>query len=124
MSRKTARARVESAGGASVFARGTIVLVSLNLPREKYWGAILELTPAGVSLRGIELTCFEDFARQVKAGEAVTPNAVFFPMHRVERIELDSENGEIPSLQKRFADKAGRAFRHVVNGERATEPGT
>lgn len=98
------------------FAPGSIVLVSLSSPREKFWGTILELAPPGVSLRGIELSCFEDFSRQVKAGDAVTPNAVFFPMHRVERIELDSHNGEIPSLQERFAGKTGHEFSDVLQG--------
>jgi hypothetical protein len=98
------------------FAAGSMVLVSLSAPREKFWGMILELAPAGVSLRGIELSCFEDFSRQVKAGEPVTPNAVFFPMHRVERIELDAHNGEIPSLQERFAGKTGCEFNDVLQG--------
>ena len=103
-------------GASAPFALGTIVLVSLNSPREKFWGMILELAPAGASLRGIELNCFEDFSRQVKAGDAVTPNAVFFPMHRVERIEVDSRNGEIPSLQERFASKTGHQFHEVLRG--------
>jgi hypothetical protein len=71
---------------------------------------ILDLAPAGVSLRGIDLGSFEDFARQVRAGDAVTPNAVFFPMHRIERIELDTRNGDIPSLQGRFLHKSGHEF--------------
>src|SRR6184192_2689339 len=79
------------------FARGAIVLVSLNSPREKFWGMVLELASPGMSLRGIDLNSFEDFSRQVKAGEEVTPNAVFFPMHRVDRIALKTgrEYGEI-----------------------------
>ena len=98
------------------FESGSMVLVSLNSPREKFWGEVLELAPAGVSLRGIELNCFEDFSRQVRAGDPVTPNAVFFPMHRIERIELDSPNGEIPSLQARFASQTGFEFREVLQG--------
>jgi hypothetical protein len=31
-------------------------------------------------------------------------------MHRIERIETDDRNGEIPSLQERFAAKAGRSL--------------
>src|SRR5579864_8589383 len=115
---KTGRTRSHEAGveAGAQFAAGSVVLVSLSNPREKFWGAILELAPAGVSLRGIELSCFEDFSRQVKAGDSVTPNAVFFPMHRVERIELDSPNGEIPSLQERFAGKTGCEFHDVLEG--------
>ena len=48
--------------------------------------------------------------RLVKDGDAVTPHAVFFPMHRVERAELDARNGEIPSLQERFFQKTGHDF--------------
>src|SRR3954454_14740093 len=87
------------------FRPGALVLVALNSPREKFWGALLEVSPAGLSLRGIDLNSLEDFARQVKSGEPVTPGAVFFPMHRVERMELDARNGDIPSLCERFLSK-------------------
>jgi hypothetical protein len=106
----------------AAFAPGAIVLISLNSPREKFWGMVLELASPGVSLRGIDLNSFEDFSRQVKAGEAVTPNAVFFPMHRVERIELDARNGEIPSLQSRFALKTGRQYVEILR-DAGAEPG-
>jgi len=92
------------------FVAGALVLVTLNSPREKFWGAILELAPAGLSVRGIELNSFEDVATMVKAGELVTPAAVFFPMHRVERVDLDARSGEIPSLAERFLSKTGHDF--------------
>src|SRR5438552_16052232 len=111
-----------SSKSRSRVARGAIVLVSLNSPREKFWGMVLELASPGVSMRGIDLNSFEDFSRQVKAGEEVTPNAVFFPMHRVERIELDARNGEIASLQRRFALKTGREYGEMLR-EADAEPG-
>jgi len=43
----------------------------------------------------------------VKAGEATTPNVVFFPMHRVQRIEVDNRSGELPSLADQFTAKTG-----------------
>ena len=92
------------------FDPGAVVIVTLNMPREKFWGALLALTPAGASLRGIDLNSLDDFARQVRDGDEVNANIVFFPMHRIERIESDTRNGEIPSLQERFENKAGRAF--------------
>ncbi|HWC20291.1 MAG TPA: hypothetical protein VG498_24965 [Terriglobales bacterium] len=95
------------------FAPGSVVIVTLNMPREKFWGTMLALTPAGASLRGIDLNSLDDFARQVREGDAVTANIVFFPMHRIERIESDDRNGEIPSLQERFETKAGRPFRFL-----------
>src|SRR6059058_5790823 len=79
------------------FAPGTVVIVTLNMPREKFWGTLLALTPAGASLRGIDLNSVDDFARQVRDGDEVNANVVFFPMHRIERIESDARNGEIPS---------------------------
>ena len=95
------------------FAPGSVVIVTLNMPREKFWGTMLALTPAGASLRGIDLNSLDYFARQVREGDAVTANIVFFPMHRIERIESDDRNGEIPSLQERFEGKAGRPFRSL-----------
>jgi hypothetical protein len=91
-----------------VFGRDAIVLVTLNDPREKFWGAVLDLTAAGVSLRGIDLNSFEDFAQSTRAEDPITPGAVFFPMHRVERIDLDIRSGSIPSLCERFASKTGQ----------------
>ncbi|MGI9103848.1 MAG: hypothetical protein ACR2IF_15520 [Terriglobales bacterium] len=93
---------------APVFARGAVVLVTLNSPREKFWGTVLELTAAGLGIRGIDLNSFDDFARLVREGEPVAAGAVFFPMHRVERIELDTRNGSIPSLGERFSAKSGQ----------------
>ncbi|MBV9086566.1 MAG: hypothetical protein JOY79_03710, partial [Acidobacteriaceae bacterium] len=83
---------------APVFVPGTLVLVTLSSPREKFWGAVLEISSAGLSLRGIDLNSFDDFAGQIKSGEPPMAGAVFFPMHRVERMELDATNGEFPSL--------------------------
>lgn len=77
----------------------------------------MELSPAGISLRGIDLNSLEDFARQVKSSEPVSPGAVFFPMHRVERIELDARNGDIPSLCERFFAKTNREFTEFVAAE-------
>lgn len=87
---------------------GAMVLVTLNTPREKFWGAVLSLTVAGVCVRGIALDSFDDFAHQIKVGESADPALVFFPMHRVERIELDARSGEVPSLAERFFNKSGR----------------
>jgi hypothetical protein len=68
---------------------------------------ILALAPEGLSMTGIELASFEDFVVLVKDGESFTPAVVFFPMHRIERIELDLPDGSLPSLSQRFAAKTG-----------------
>ena len=103
------------AAAAAIFARGAVVLVTLNTPREKFWGVVLELTTAGLGVRGIDLNSFDDFARLVREGEPTAPSAVFFPMHRIERIELDTRNGSIPSLGERFSSKSGRHTADVLN---------
>jgi hypothetical protein len=86
---------------------GQLVLVTLQNPREKFWGILIALTPSGASLRGVDLQSLDDFTQQVKAGEAATASLVFFPMHRVQRIEVDSRTGELPSLADQFAAKTG-----------------
>ena len=90
------------------FAPGAIVVLTLSAPREKFWGMILALTPEGLSLSGIELASFEDLVVMVKDGEPFTPAVVFFPMHRIERIDLDVPDGNLPSLSQRFAAKTGQ----------------
>ena len=92
----------------SSFARGAVVLMTLREPREKFWGAILHLSPEGVSLRGVDLVAFEDLVSQIRAGDPFTSGVVFFPMHRVERMELDLPEGNILSLAQRFAEKTGQ----------------
>lgn len=80
-----------------------MVILTLANPREKFWGAILGLSSEGISICGIELASFEDLLSMVKEGEAFSPGVVFFPMHRVERMELDLPDGNIPSLTQRFS---------------------
>jgi hypothetical protein len=89
------------------FAPGAIVIATLSNPREKFWGMILALAPEGLSLSGAELASFEDIAVMVRDGEPFTPAVVFFPMHRIERVELDLPDGSLPSLSQRFLAKTG-----------------
>ena len=89
------------------FQPGALVVVTLNNPREKFWGMILALAPEGLSLSGAELASFEDLTLMVRDGEPFTPAVVFFPMHRIERVELDLPDGTLPSLSQRFLAKTG-----------------
>lgn len=92
---------------AAPFATGAVVIVTLSNPREKFWGMILALASEGLSLSGVELASFEDLAVMVKDGEPFSPAVVFFPMHRIERVELDLPDGNLPSLSQRFFAKTG-----------------
>lgn len=89
------------------FSSGALVIATLSNPREKFWGMILALAPEGLSLSGAELASFEDLTVMVRDGEPFTPAVVFFPMHRIERIELDLPDGNLPSLSQRFTAKTG-----------------
>jgi hypothetical protein len=89
------------------FLPGALVIVTLCNPREKFWGMILSLASEGLSLSGAELASFEDLAVMVRDGEPFTPAVVFFPMHRIERVELDLPDGSLPSLSQRFLAKTG-----------------
>jgi hypothetical protein len=89
------------------FQPGAMVLWTLGNPREKFWGAILALTVQGISLSGIEPGSFEDLVSMIKAGDPPSFGVVFFPMHRIERVELDLSDGNIPSLSQRFTAKTG-----------------
>lgn len=87
---------------------GQLVLITLHNPREKFWGVLLSLTPAGVSVRGVDLQSLDDFTQMVKAGDPASASVVFFPMHRVQRMELDGRSGELPSLAEQFTSKTGK----------------
>ena len=93
------------------FRSGLVVLLSLANPREKFWGTILDLSPAGIAIRGIDLSSFDDTVRMLRHEEPIDPSDVFFPMHRVERMELDTPCGSIPSLSQRFETGTGRELR-------------
>jgi hypothetical protein len=84
-----------------------MVLLTLGNPREKFWGAVLALSVQGISLSGIELGSFEDLVSMIKAGDSPSFGVVFFPMHRIERVELDLADSNIPSLSQRFTAKTG-----------------
>ncbi len=103
--------------GHGRFLPGSMVVATLSDPREKFWGMILALAPEGVSLSGAELASFDDLIVMVKDGEPFTPAIVFFPMHRVERVELDLPDGNLPSLSQRFLAKTGLEPANVMSAE-------
>lgn len=105
------------------FLPGAVVIVTLCNPREKFWGMILALAPAGLSLSGAELASFEDLAVMVRDGEPFTPAVVFFPMHRIERVELDLPDGSLPSLSQRFLSKTGLEPAEVLGAPKVNQAG-
>ena len=106
-SRVSSSALPAAAKARGPFLPGALVIATLCNPREKFWGMILSLAAEGLSLSGAELASFEDLAVMVRDGEPFTPAVVFFPMHRIERVELDLPDGSLPSLSQRFFSKTG-----------------
>lgn len=95
------------------FEEGSLVLLTLDSPRQKFFGLLLRLSHAGVELRCVALESLTDLAQQLRTGEPVGATTVFFPMHRVERMELDEPVGELPSLAQEFTAKAGQPVEAV-----------
>jgi hypothetical protein len=99
------------------FHPGAIVIVTLSSPREKFWGAILDLSNEGLSARGVDLISFDDLVSTIKGGDSFTSGVVFFPMYRVERMELDLPESNILSLSQRFAQQTGQDPAPLLTGE-------
>jgi hypothetical protein len=87
----------------------SIVLLNLHNPKERLWGELIDISHAGVTLRGIDLGSFDDFISQVlhPEGDRIGLPTLFFPMLRIERIALDEARGSIPSLAEVFEKKVG-----------------
>jgi hypothetical protein len=90
----------------------SIVVISLHSPKEKLWGELVDISHPGVTLRGIDLSSFDDFVSQIlhPDGDRMGLPTLFFPMLRIERIALDEARGSIPSLAEVFAKKVGRSL--------------
>ena len=98
---------------------GSTIVVYLQGPKEKVWGVLVSLTPAGVVLRGIDLATFDDWMRQEARGEEelIGLTTVFYPMHRVVRMERDETVGPLTSYADRFAREVGRSVGAVLGLE-------
>jgi hypothetical protein len=90
---------------------GAAVVLYLQSPREKVWGLLLSLSSAGILVRGLDLAAFEDWMRQEARGEEglLGLSTVFYPMGRLERMELDETVGSFPGYAARFAREVGRS---------------
>ena len=95
---------------------GASVVLFLREPKEKVWGILVALSPAGVVVRGLDLATFEDWIRQEKRGEEPLLGLVtlFYPMSRLERLEKDEGIGPVESCAERFAREVGRSVTEVL----------
>jgi hypothetical protein len=104
---------------------GSPVILYLANPREKVWGLLLALQPAGVTVRGLDISVFEDWMRQEARGEdtGLGLSTLFYPMHRLERMERDETLGPIESYNDRFRRIVGLSVLEVA-GIQPPETGT
>jgi len=98
------------------FGNSALVIVNLINPKEKFFGVLTSLSPAGVTIRAINLDSFEDWIRQISHDDE--PNIdvlmMFFPLFRVERIFLDEPSGAIKSYSQRFEEVVGSPIREYL----------
>jgi hypothetical protein len=94
----------------------SIVVVSLHSPKERLWGELVSISNSGVTVRGIDLSSFDDFVSQVlhPEGDRIGLPTLFFPMLRIERIALDEARGSIPSMAEMFEKKVGRSLANYL----------
>ena len=90
---------------------GSRVLIHLSGPPEQFWGILDDLSPAGVTFRGLNVGSFEDFMAQAARDDepALGFSTMFVPMFRVERIYLDEQVGMVRSYGQRFEARVGRS---------------
>jgi len=86
---------------------GAIVVVNLRSPVERVFGRLIEINPAGVLIRGLDLAAFEDWIEDVASAyeTGVGPSTTFFPMHRIDKLILDENLGGAPSLANTFRER-------------------
>jgi hypothetical protein len=96
---------------------GSLVLVHLAGPPEQFWGILDDLSPAGVTFRGLNVGSFEDFMAQAARNEepALGFSTLFVPMFRVERIYLDEQVGMVRSYRQRFEARVGRSVESYLS---------
>ncbi|HZI94504.1 MAG TPA: hypothetical protein VFE84_09685 [Patescibacteria group bacterium] len=105
------------------FVSGALVIVYLHDPREKIWGLLMDLGPAGVSVFGLGLQSFDDWLRglSVKDEQRIQPSLSFYPLVRVEKILMDEEADGIPSFEAQCVARTGKGLKfHLALKETAS----
>ena len=72
-----------------------------------------------MTVRGIDVALFDDWARQYRAGSEPELGAatLFFPLHRVEKMFEDARIGTVAAYHERFFEMVGRDVRDVLRLE-------
>ena len=95
---------------------GSIVIAYLQSPRDRFWGVLRSLDATGLVIDGFDLNSFDDWVRQAAGGQRLSLSTVFFPLLRVEKVLLDAESGEVPSMAMQFERRVGRPLQEFLRG--------
>ena len=98
------------------FEPNSLVILNLISPKEKFFGVLRALSPAGVTVRAMNLDSFDDWIHQIARAEEAELEMVtmFVPLFRVERIFLDEAAGMVQSYSQRFQQVVGRDIRQYL----------
>ena len=99
------------------FDASSLVIVNLVNPKEKFFGVLSALSPAGITVRAINLDSFEDWMRQLARGDEHNLDLItmFVPLFRVERVFLDEPSGMIKSFGQRFEEVVGMTIQQYLH---------
>lgn len=88
---------------------GSLVVVHLANPTEKFWGVLEGLEGVGATFRGLSLDAFEDWLTEIARREPSSLGlaTLFVPLFRIERIFLDEQVGAVESYRQRFERRVG-----------------
>lgn len=90
---------------------GNAVVAVLHTPREKLFGILDDISAAGVSIRAVDLSYFDDWCAAIANDEPhLSMTDSFIPMWRVEKISRDAPDGGVPSLAEQFEKRTGRSI--------------
>lgn len=90
---------------------GSPVVLVMQNPREKIFGILEDLNAAGLFVRGIDLSYFDDWVNAINSDEPYLPmQDSFYPMWRVERLTLDTSSEGLPSMMEQFEQKTGKSI--------------
>jgi hypothetical protein len=84
---------------------GQLTLATLNQPREQFFGTLIDLRTAGITLKGYPLSRQDELLNALYQAQPLPQfsQTVFIPMHRLERLEQDTPQHGLPSLYDQLA---------------------
>ena len=92
---------------------GDVVVAILHLPRERLLGIADQIDQAGLSLRSIDLSYFDEWCASIAEGEPhLRMSDNFFPMWRVERVTRDEAADGVATLAEQFEKRTGMRLEH------------